>query len=203
MFDFETKYNCCKCISVSLYFNFQIENINSNKHIIEKYLTCLYISANSILSNLPDYLYRLYFDESVEIIMQNIKLKNQNNKNDDIINIYDNLINMPNIEIIYLQCKNNNINLTRTYRFLPFIDDTVCYVNIREADGIVNFNDCLNIRNLERSNDKFILISNFYSIPRKDDYHNFDNFIYESIWNNKIIKILKNITKDIIVSDYC
>jgi hypothetical protein len=102
--------------------------------------------------------------------------------------IYNNLINMPNVEIIYLQCKNNNINLTRVYRLLPFIDDTVCYVNVREADGIVNYNDCLNIRNLERSNDKFILISNFdkFSKSGKASYSDFNYFSYNASWNNKV-----------------
>jgi hypothetical protein len=114
-----------------------------------------------------------------------------------ILLIYNNLINMPNVEVIYLQCKNNNINLTRVYRFLPFIDDTVCYVNIREADGIVNFNDCLNIRNLERSNDKFILISNFdkFSKSGKASYGNFNYFSYNASWNNKVknnINIINN-----------
>lgn len=147
-FDRGITENCCKVISISLYFhNCEIDNI-------EKYLFSIYRTVKNVKKNLEDRVVRLYFDVSVYQCILNLDIQHQK-----IIEIFEDITNSPNIEIYTYVCENKSISLekTRTHCFLPLSDPKVALCVVREADGFVSNLECHNIKLYDKSNKLFYL----------------------------------------------
>ena len=92
---------------------------------------------------------------------------------EDIITLYTDLFSFNNVEIYTILCNDINLSKTRSYRFLPLIDEDTNIVISREADGIVTYNDCYNI-NLFSQSKKFLYMNygqfseNYRCVKKKD-----------------------------------
>jgi hypothetical protein len=171
LIDFEPKDNCCNCFSFVVY-----TNPDSIIYWVETYLLSILLSCINIQYILPDYLCRVYIDSSVLERMDTLKKTKLNDPfyrstvvDDEImaainqlLEIYNELLNMDNVEIYTIICgdisfeiedsEHTSINKTRAYRFNALLDPTVNINISREADGIVTFTDCHNIKCFENSN---------------------------------------------------
>ena len=129
--------NCCNVISISLYF---IGCIPDN---MTKYLFSIERTVKNVHNNLPGWIVRVYFDNSVHTCIKNA-VKNSREA-------YDAITAAPNVEVYTYNCavrdddQPQHIARTRTYRFLPFSDEDVNICVVREADGIVSNWDCRQI----------------------------------------------------------
>lgn len=168
-FDRGITENCCKVISISLYFhNCEIDNI-------EKYLFSIYRTVKNVKKNLEDRVVRLYFDVSVYQCILNLDIQHQK-----IIEIFEDITNSPNIEIYTYVCENKSISLekTRTHRFLPLSDPEVALCVVREADGFVSNLECHNIKLYDESNKLFYLpqIMDTSYLFRSDKFKRYDSY---------------------------
>jgi hypothetical protein len=149
MFDFQLRSKCCYCIAITVYFTkvdkeyFERETM---KDIVEdknkyeyRYLLSILQTVNNAKMFLPDWVVRIYMDKS---IYQTLRDK----KNKTLCSIFDEIFESDNVEVYTYDCNVKNVEQTRTYRFLPMIDETVAKVAIREADGCLCKMDCNNIR---------------------------------------------------------
>jgi hypothetical protein len=150
MFDFEKRKNCCYCISITVYFTKvdkdyfedqsnkdQSKKPDANKYEY-RYLLSILQTVQNAKRYLPEWLVRIYMDQS---IYQVLKSK----KNKYLCKLIDQIFQSDNVEIFTYDCNVLNIEQTRTYRFLPMIDPTVAKVAVREADGYLCKMDCHNI----------------------------------------------------------
>lgn len=147
IFDLSTRSNCCKCVSIILYFK------GKNIDRFYEYLFSIKKSVDNIMNNLPEYIVRLYLDSSIYDILSNLP---ENEDKIKLIELVDYIYNAKNVEIYTYFCESiilNNIPLekTRSFRFLPIIEKDVSISIIREADGPVTNMDCHNIRVFEKS----------------------------------------------------
>ena len=155
IFDLKKKSLCCKCIAISLYFKNKCNSFG-----LFQYLISILKTAVNVNNNLSGWILRLYIDDSVfEHIEDCI---NDISESDDYgyqnKEIYNKIQNMPNVEIYTYKCKKLSSNSKlRTFRFIPFIDDTVSTYVIREADGVVTNMDCRNIEIFSNSDKLFYL----------------------------------------------
>jgi len=148
---------CCNVISISLYF---IECIPYN---MAKYLMSIERTVKNVQNNLPDWIVRIYLDESVHNCMKTIEITSLEKK------AYDYIISAPNVEIYTYNCEvipGENIARKRTYRFLPFSDEDVNICIVREADGIVSNWDCIQIDLFSKNSDKMFYFP-YNHIPRE------------------------------------
>lgn len=144
-FDGTIRDNCCNIISISLYF---IGCIPDN---MAKYLMSIERTVKNVQNNLPDWIVRIYLDESVHNCMKTIEITSLEKK------AYDYIISAPNVEIYTYNCPSildENIARKRTYRFLPFSDEDVNICIVREADGIVSNWDCIQIKLFSKDDKK-------------------------------------------------
>ena len=149
IFNLTKRINCCKCIAISLYYKENRCGVFENEKIYD-YLISIFKTTVNVDKNLPEWVVRLYIDGSVKKYLD--KCQSINNK------VYEKIINMPNVEIYTYKCEKMSIDgKLRTYRFIPFIDETVSTYIIREADGIVTNMDCRNIEIFSNSNKLFYL----------------------------------------------
>lgn len=197
MFDFKPKVNCCYCISLTLYFTLSdkeyFEEPTSKKDIIKdiykyeyRYLLSILQTINDAKLFLPDWLVRIYLDQSVYKV-----LRSHNNKN--LCSIFNLIFNSENVEIYTYSCNVKNIEKTRSYRFLPMIDPSVAKVAIREADGYVGKLDCNNINVFSKSDKIFYLAEYFHSTSAKISKGQ-DDYLHEPAYDivNDWIYIYKN-----------
>lgn len=89
--------------------------------------------------------------------------QNEQNVGYKLLKFYDEIINSENVEIYTIVCPSilddeNLLNKTRSYRFLPFVDDKVNISIVREADGIVSCTDCYNINKFAKSGNILYII---------------------------------------------
>lgn len=159
-FDESTRVNCCNVISISLYF---IGCIPDN---MTKYLFSIERTVKNVHNNLPGWIVRVYFDNSVHTCIKNA------NKNSIEKNAYDAITAAPNVEVYTYNCavgddQPQHIARTRTYRFLPFSDEDVNICVVREADGIVSNWDCRQILLFSTDNNKMFYFP-YNQINRKD-----------------------------------
>jgi hypothetical protein len=156
MFDFESRKNCCFCISITVYFTqkdkeyFETETSLDSKHkdinkYEYRYLVSILQTVNNAKMFLPEWLVRIYMDQSVYQVLKD-------KKNSTLCQLFDEIFQSENVEIFTFECNVKNLEQTRTYRFLPMIDETVAKVAIREADGYLCKMDCNNIRVFSNSN---------------------------------------------------
>ena len=137
-FDDQRKENCCNVISISLYLK------NCNTENIDKYISSIHRTVLNVKHNLKDWLVRVYLDTSVYNCLIN--------KGDiQFSQLFLNIVHSENVEIYTIECPSIicdeiPIAKTRTFRFLPLIDEEVNIAIIREADGIVSNLDCHNIK---------------------------------------------------------
>lgn len=161
-FNLTKKEQCCNCISITLYANYENDDL-------VKYMSSIVRSAQNMIISLPTWILRLYMDISIYDYIQNYE-------NDEIGDYLRKqlmfLHKSANVEIYTNLCPEpNKINRLRIYRFSALYDEDVNVRMIREADGIVSFQDCHNIKIFLKSN-KFM-----YIIP----YNN----VYESLISKK------------------
>lgn len=151
MFDLEIKYNCCNCVSFTLY-------ITSNK--ISKlfgYLYSLRKSLDNIANNLDGFIARFYLDYSIfECIFKSYASANKDFVG-EFLHHLKYILKHPKAEIYIYFCKEFITNKlpvakNRTLRFLPILSDDVNVCVIREADGFVSYLDCHNIKLFTTSN---------------------------------------------------
>lgn len=157
-FDGTIRDNCCNIISISLYF---IGCIPDN---MAKYLMSIERTVKNVQNNLPDWIVRIYLDESVHNCMKTIEITSLEKK------AYDYIISAPNVEIYTYNCPSildENIARKRTYRFLPFSDEDVNICIVREADGIVSNWDCIQIVLFSKKSDKMFYFP-YNLIPREN-----------------------------------
>ena len=108
--------------------------------------------------------------------------KDIKNKETDVFEAYNELLNLENVEIYTIICDDItetteidkvSVHQTRSYRFNALLDDSVNINISREADGIVTFTDCHNIRCFEKSNNNAKIIDQDYLpkyVPDADFY---------------------------------
>lgn len=158
IFDLTVRDKCCNCIAISLYWT-KTNDIDG----LLKYLYSIQRTVKNVKSELPDWIVRVYIDGSVYNNMQT---------GNTYVNEIMNYLHMSdNVEIYTYICDSlldNNIPIarTRTFRFLPITDIDVNVCVVREADGIVTYTDCHNIKVFANS-DRI-----FYLLPFLDDYDN-------------------------------
>jgi hypothetical protein len=142
VFDLTRRENCCNCISISLYL---LGNAG-----IPKYLESIWRSVRNVNRCLPDWLVRVYMDTSVYEVIRKAK-------STEGMELLNKIEGAENVEVYTYICKSiytkeTKIERTRTFRFIPFRQEDVNVSIIREADGIVTYLDCHNIRVFENSN---------------------------------------------------
>lgn len=141
--------NCCNVISISLYF---IGCIPDN---MTKYLFSIERTVKNVHNNLPDWIVRVYIDNSVHECIKNA----DKNSSRQITAAYNYITTAPNVEVYTYNCavgdvQPQHIARTRTYRFLPFSDEDVNICVVREADGIVSNWDCRQIHLFSKDQSK-------------------------------------------------
>jgi len=147
IFNLKNKSECCKCIAISLYYK-KSDYINNT--FLYNYLISILKTTINVRKNLPEWIVRLYIDESVKEYLAIYESINTE--------IYEEIKNMPNTEIYTYKCDKIYIDgKLRTFRFIPFIDESVSTHIIREADGVVTNMDCRNIEIFSNSDKLFYL----------------------------------------------
>jgi hypothetical protein len=177
----------CNCISLTLYSLYRKEDL-SNVNVIINYLDklCNYLvsinrTIKNVARNLHDWLVRLYLDKSVyDLIFDTEQLLDDSASSSETIklqyrysraiNYYNAIMLKDNVEIYTYLCSSifdtkdrNEMGKTRTFRYLPLLDNTVNTVIIREADGIVTNLDCRNISIFSTSNKILYLLPFLHS----------------------------------------
>ncbi len=183
-FDDTIRHDCCNVISVTLYLTECVKNLKF-------YIVGIYRTVKNVRKNLPDWIVRLYFDNSVYTCF--------NQLNDETyLRIFNEIISSPNVELYTFNCENDvdltipvkepeayideygiyispevpidNLGRKRTQRFLPMMDPTVNICVIRESDGFVSNFDCHNIKAFALSN------KIFYISPLREMYIRIDRY---------------------------
>ena len=135
-FDTTIRRQCCNVISLSLYF---VGCLPTN---MLKYLLSIERTVKNVRNNLPLWIVRIYFDESVHDCMRRANKGSLEKKT------YDKILASKNVEAFTYLCgdvQDQNIERKRTYRFLPFSEEDVNICIVREADGTVSNWDCRQI----------------------------------------------------------
>lgn len=170
MFDFQKRNNCCYCVSITVYFTkvdkeyFESESVSSNvlsedpNKYEYRYLLSILQTVKNTKMFLPEWIVRIYMDISIYRVLS-VK------KNSNLCLLFDEIFNSENVEIFTYECNVLNVERTRTYRFLPMIDETVAKVAIREADGYLCKMDCNNINVFSRMDAVMYLAEYFGNIP--------------------------------------
>lgn len=150
IFDQNITNNCCNVISISLYA------LNSN---IAKYIFSIAKTINNVKREMPDWLVRVYLDDSVFCQIKSFK-----NTDDELEKIiyekFQFIYNSDNVEIYIYNCPNvtkDELYMNRTFRFFPFLEKDVNICICRDADGIVSRMDCHNIKVFAKSDKLFFL----------------------------------------------
>jgi hypothetical protein len=164
-FDTNIKHNCCNAISIVLYVADMGEHCGQDK--FGKYINAIIRTIKNVHKNLPDWIVRLYLDQSVyscfDIIHDNVNNnaslpEESKNQIRPYLTIFNEIISSPNVELYTYSCyPPGNISRTRTLRFLTMIDPMVNLSIIREADGFVSYLDCHNIKVFAESDILFYL----------------------------------------------
>lgn len=166
-FDLEPRENCCNCVSIVLYSKGDI-------YILFQYLFSLKVSLDNIANNLEGFICRFYIDPTVfEVIKNTVESDNEILKN-KCYEYLEYIITHERAEIYIYFCesiveKKLPIEKSRTLRFLTLFEKDVNISVIREADGIVGYGDCHNIKLFSKS-DKIAMFyeySNSFSQMRQ------------------------------------
>lgn len=156
VFDTKKRENCCNCIAITVYTKPKNIPSEGKRFPLQGYLVAIKRTVKNVAVLLPHWLVRLYIDISV---FNYIYHENQEDVQHER-EILEYLLECNNVEIHTVLCpgmEGENIDKTRTYRFLPLFDPTVNIAVVREADGIVTNVDCHNIKVFENSNKLFYL----------------------------------------------
>ncbi|AYV85356.1 MAG: hypothetical protein Satyrvirus12_10 [Satyrvirus sp.] len=165
-FNLQKRQNCCNCISIVLYYEskffINIHNLfidtDDFDNLAYKYLPSIKKTIINVKKNLSDWLVRIYMDPNILNILKILTdLENYLSPNNFKIYLYikhlmDYIFSAENVEIYTLVCQSIvkdesfQISLTRSFRFLAMVDESVNVCVIREADGIVSNLDCCNIK---------------------------------------------------------
>lgn len=149
--------NCCNCISLSLYHSYSSYGHSS----IMKYLISIERTVKNVQKELPDWLVRIYLDLSV---FRYMKLPDATDEERAIL---DFIMRAENTEVFTYVCNRlipddqgfvYGLSQTRSFRFMPLIDEDVNITIIRDADGIVTNNNCHNIQLFEESSHLFYIV---------------------------------------------
>jgi hypothetical protein len=196
MYDFSNNSKCSNVISITLY----IINAETRGYFSYTYFNCIKRTIQNVKKCLPNWIVRLYFDDSVydyyEKITHNFD-DNDINIITSIKNTWKYIIESDIVEIYTLKCpihdknKMNNLYKNRTLRFLPLCDSNVNICIFREADGIVSKLDCHNINMFTKSNSLFYLPLSMYFDNSKNKYTHYSKWLnnYCNMYHNgKITK---------------
>lgn len=199
-FDFTVRKNCCNCVSISIYYVSKKDDEFNNPNKFINYIGSIRRTVMNVKKNLPDWLVRIYMDESVYMLYNKMEESISNLKEKEplfkkSIKYYNDIINADNVEIYTYLCPkilsgDIRISRTRTFRFLPFCDPEVNVAISREADGFVTNLDCHNIRYFEKSKDKYLYILSIGLPTNLKDTKPYNFFSY-SDWLN-IYKLVMN-----------
>lgn len=151
IFDLGKNASCCNCISITLY-----RKENSRTPIVN-YLKSIKRSVKNVRKFLPRWIVRLYLDTSVYNYVSTTT--------DDIgdsMEIVQFLLKQPHVEIYTYLCSNilsgnTPLEKIRTTRYKALYDREVNVAAIREADGVVTYEDCHNLEYFEGSPQIFYL----------------------------------------------
>lgn len=150
-FDLEKKNNCCNCISITLYRK------QSASTPIYDYLKSIRRSVKNVQKFLPGWIVRIYLDTSVYNYVNTT-----NDYIDDAYQIVQFLLEQPHVEVYTYLCSDilsekTPLEKIRTTRFRALYDPEVNIAVIREADGVVTYQDCHNLKYFEKSPHIFYL----------------------------------------------
>ncbi len=168
--------NCCNVISITLYIQGKRaeDKVICHSEKLYNYLSCIYGTVRNTKRKLPDWIVRLYLDESIyKCITQFEKEypgKRGNSVWEECLEIFDYITNSENVEIYTYICEEKvTLSKTRTYRYLVLIDPEVNISVIREADGYITNLEAHNLRVFERSDKLFYLppITSDYNLIKK------------------------------------
>jgi hypothetical protein len=157
-FDNTIRKKCCNVISITLYINGDCHNRK-----LLNYLNCIYGTIRNTKRKLPEWLVRVYLDQSIYDCMT--LFVNEANPDTEInrfrgecIETFNYIINSENVEIYTFICRDViTLEKTRTYRYLVLIDPEVNISAIREADGYISNLEAHNLKVFERSDKLFYL----------------------------------------------
>ncbi len=180
--DLDRKDKCCNCVSFVLYSLGKIDKLF-------EYLYCLKKSLDNITNELPDFIARFYFDPSIfETISSHSKSEDKNIKflTIESYKLLKIILTSSKAEVFIYFCENIiskglPLEKTRTLRFLPLFEDDVNIRVIREADGVISYLDCHNIKLFASNNVKKIAM--IYEFA--DSFHDF--YKYNKTINNNFI----------------
>lgn len=172
MFDTKVTHRCCNCISISLYYT------NDYLRKLVLYLSTIKRTIQNVEKNLPQWIVRLYIDSSVYHKVSTYSENKINGINDmnHVSELLNYILAQKNVEVYTFFCDkiiSNDIHIakTRTFRFLPLIENDVNVCIIREADGFVTNLDCHNIKQFANSDKIFYLpsiVEDYYNeIPKR------------------------------------
>ncbi len=158
------RHNCCNVISITLYIQGEEGyEVDCHSQKLYHYLSCIYGTVRNTKRKLPDWIVRIYLDESIyKCITQFEKEyppeKRRYNIWGECLEIFDYITNSENVEIYTYICEEKvTLSKTRTYRYLVLIDPEVNISVIREADGYITNLEAHNLRVFERSDKLFYL----------------------------------------------
>ncbi len=163
IFDTQIRETCCNCVSIVLYLKHGLS-------YLDKCLPRMVESMENIKIALPDFIVRFYLDSSVfeELSKYSTSVQETFNTWEKInkyfgstrkklleyfkyIGLLHKILTSDNAEIYIYFCRDimngqKPIERTRTYRYIPMFEDDTNVCISREADGIVSFVDCHNIK---------------------------------------------------------
>lgn len=144
-FDVTKRENCCNCIAISIY---------SKRLTVDlvKYIASICRTIKNVGMALPDWIVRVYMDISV---YNYIKLLENGLKKDVLTKYIKLMTTSKNTELYTYVCNypgDFKYSKLRIQRFYSLCNEDTNIVVIREADGIVSLQDCINIKAFEQSN---------------------------------------------------
>lgn len=218
--------NCCNCISFTYYSRYPPRLFDSDNYtdydshyyyLYEAYgyMASILQSVINVKKKLKDFICRIYLDTSLFTCVQSCKkfCNSQNSEDINIKNILELLINIENVinsiftsenvEIYIFLCNSYAEYLEkpqlRSLRFLIMIDPEVSCAIIREADGIVTYLDCYNIKNFMKSKKIFFT----YNLDKVRTFSNFniDNLLTNYI-SNRTPENLEKLNQKLVLKPY-
>lgn len=136
---------CCNCIAISIYSK------NPNVDLV-KYIASICRTIKNVGIALPEWIVRVYMDVSV---YNYIKLLDKEESKKNVLSEYIKLLTTSeNTELYTYLCdypENFQYSKLRIQRFYSLCSEDTNIVVIREADGIVSLQDCINIKAFAQS----------------------------------------------------
>ena len=198
IFDLTTRYKCCNCISIVLYYQEWTGGWDNLDRLLNTYLYSMKKTLDIVSNNLDTFIVRYYIHTSV---FDAIQMNDEDNFRELEIKglcneIIKYLLKHRQSEVFIYSCEKiigdfvtSNLSKIRINRFLQ---DDVNILISREADGILSISDCNNIKLFMEDNKKILITYNFANsfnlgfLLQNRRYHNnlrafnnLEDFVYE------------------------